>query len=209
MQKLHKKAGLLLVLGCYALALAVWLLLHIGYFTANRICYATGALEYAQLTLDDFELYGLEQQADGSLLTLDSDPRLELTDTGRRVENLVLTVEYERAPRVRSVFWAAPGQDYSLRQMAYPSGGGKDTYLLAPTGGQSLRIDPDSAAGNRITIQNIEINTKRPFYAFFIPSAGEAALFIVLPGLLAAGLYTLRAARIWPGRRGRKAGDAA
>ncbi len=194
---LRRRPGAALLLGCYGAALAVALGWHLWGFAANRAAYASGALAYAELTLDDFTPVDMERRGD-VLFTLGGDPQLVLTDAQRRVENLEIELSYSKDPLLETAYWATPGQEYALRRMAYPGADG--TYLLPPGGGQSLRFDPGTVAGNEITFKRAVINTRRPFWAFFLPSAGEVASLAVLPGLVAAALMVL-----WqslPGKKG-------
>lgn len=209
-KKWRENPTLLLLLACYAGGLAVFLLAHLAGFAANRVAYANGSLAPAALTLADFDLHELEPQPDGTLLSVGGDPQLLLRDAARRVENVTIHFEYTLPPLLVNAFWASPGQDFSVRRMAYPRQGQAEAFLLPARGGQSLRIDPGTRVGNRITVHSIVINQKRPFFAFFAPSAGEVALLAVVPGLLACGLSLAAqwgpVQRLW--QRRKKAGDA-
>ena len=217
-KKWRENPTLLLLLACYAGGLVVFLLAHLAGLAANRVAYANGSLAPAALALADFDLHELEPQPDGTLLSVGGDPQLLLRDAARRVENVTIHFEYTLPPLLVNTFWASPGQDFSLRRMAYPRQGQPEgqpkAFLLPATGGQSLRIDPGTRAGNRIAVHSIVINQKRPFFAFFVPSAGEVALLAVLPGLLACGLSLAAqwgpVQHLWQGLwpRRKKAGDA-
>lgn len=195
---------------CYALGVLVLLAVCLGSLAANRIAYATGRLQTARLSLADFELRDLEQQADGSLLCTSGDPQLVLKDAARAVESLHLQASYAAPPLKVNAFWAKPGQNHSLRQMAYPRQGSESavqSFWLPPLGGQSLRLDPGIVPGNMVTIESIEINIPRPFWAFLLPSFTQWLLLAVLPGLVACGLAVLKQLGLWP-RRKRGAGHA-
>ena len=208
-----KHPALSLVLTCYAVGLLVFLVRCVAGFAQNRLAWQSGALQTAALTLDDFSFVDLEQQEDGTLLSVGGDPQLRLRDAARRVENVTVDFSYRLDPILVNVFWgdAADGEGaYSARRMAYgkPAQGGL-RFLLPAAGGQSLRIDPGTAVGNTITVHSITINEKRPFYAFFIPGAGQAFMLCVLPALAACFLWLVAGA--WPKRLlprpRKKAGD--
>lgn len=212
MKQLKKRPGALLALGCYAAALLVFLAVGLIGFIQNRAAYASGRLAPATLSLDDFEWNTELELRDGTLVSLGADPQLILKDRERAVENVTLDFGYSRTPRMQQVFWAAPGQDHALRQMAYPTGqsGEKATFLLPAAGGQSLRIDPDTVLGTSIEVRGVTINTRRPFWQFFIPSAGQLAALLLVPPLAAAALgLGLEALRLWAGKRRALPGDMA
>ena len=200
------RPGLFLVLACYAAGIAVFLLAHLFLFAQNRVLYATGALSHQQLSVDAFNLSGLAVEPDGSLTTLDNDPQMILKDDTRRVESFAVRLEYSRAPRMRTVFWAKPGEDYSVRRMAYSEGGRGEAYYLPTWGGARFRFDPDTMPMNNIRVLGIEINVKRPFWAFFRASPMELMALAVAPGLVASGISLARQAGLWPRRR--KGADA-
>lgn len=197
--------GLAMLAACYAVAVAVALLVHLGSFVANRALYANGTLATTELSVADFELVNLEVREGGVLVSLTDDPQMWLLDTGMRVADLEVAATYSKAPLKQNANWADVGEDWSLRREAYRSGNLSDDsvsiFRLPATGGQTLRFDPGAVAGNHITIHRITANPKRPFYAFFIPSAGEAVALAVLPGLAASGLFILWQAGLRPRAR--------
>ena len=199
-----KHPALCLVLTCYAVGLLVFLVVCLVGLVQNRLAYQSGALQTAALTLDDFDLVDLEPQEDGTLLSVGGDPQLRLRDTTRRVENVTVDITYRLTPLLVNAFWgdATTGEAaYSPRRMAYGSqtqGGLR--FLLPPAGGQSLRIDPGTVVGNTIAVNRIVINEKRPFYAFFIPTATQGLVLCALPALVACAIGLLPRPR-------QKAGD--
>lgn len=188
-----------LLLACYACGLVVFAAAHLGLFAANRAAYANGSLAHATLAVEDFALREMEPQEDGTLLVLPGgDPQMLLIDTQRRVESVYIDFDYTLPPLLVNAFWGEEAEDgsveYSPRRMAYRQPGSEDgeaAFYLPANGGQALRIDPGTAIGNRITVYGIEINRPRPFWAFFVPGAGEAVLYLALPGLAACGLALL------------------
>ena len=203
----QSRPGLFLVLACYAAGVVLFLLVHLFSFVQNRVLYATGALSYAQLSVADFNLQGLAEEPDGSLTTLDADPQMLLKDEARRVESFAVQLEYARAPRMRTVFWAKPGEDYSVRDMAYSQGGRGEVYYLPAAGGTRFRFDPDTVPVNNLRVQSLEINIKRPFWAFFAASPLELTTLAVAPGLVASLLSLAKQAGFGPKRK-KEAGAA-
>lgn len=189
--KKHAHSSRFLVLLCYGAGLALWLVLHLAGFVQNRLGYANGTLVFQELTLADFTLFEAEASGEG-FVTTGTDPQLRLADETRRVENITIEFEYSAAPYGINVFYRAPGQSYAPTRMAYGRQTENGLSFLLPAGGvQGLRIDPGNAAGNIVTIKSIRINQPRAFLSFFQFSAGEAALLLLLPGLVACGLSIL------------------
>lgn len=193
-------------LACYAAALCVFVLLHLGFFVANRIMHANGSLVHTTLSVADFDLVEMTETEDG-LLTTGSDPQMHLRNTTLRVDNVRVELTYSQTPWMATAYWAAPGTAHSLRHMATGTHSpGAAHFTLPATGGQSLRLDLDTKPGNALKITAIEINRPLPFYAFFVPSAGETALFVIIPGLAACTFVLWR--RWLAAPHGRKAGAA-
>lgn len=188
MNRTLKHPAIRLVAACYLLWLAGLLVFHCGLLVANRVGYATGALQTAQLTVEDFTWVNLVEK-DGLLVSTSADPQLILKDGTKKVDTLLLEMEFSHPPRLVTAFWAAQGQDYTLRQMAYPASNQRGTFqfFLPATGVQNLRVDPGTVAGNQITIHSIRVNQPRPFWAFFQFSTLEWVLWLCVPGLVASG----------------------
>ena len=99
MSKLRKiKAPIPLL--CYGVCLIGFLPVCLWHFAGDSLARANGRLAEAQMTAADFVLAGLEQQADGTLVTLDGDPQMiwENPD-GRVVRTLRVEAGYSDAPR--------------------------------------------------------------------------------------------------------------
>lgn len=195
-----KNSPVLLLLASYAAGLLLFVLFQLLCFAQNRIAYANGTLMEKTLAVADFNLQEMEIKEDGSLLCLGGDPQLILKDQSLKVENISLDFSYSMHPLLVNVFWAKPGQSYSLKQMAYPQKSQSGVFLLPAAGGQNLRVDPGTKAGNRIVVNSIVVNQKRAFYLFFVPSAGQVIVWVLGTGLAActASLLPLKS---------KKAGD--
>lgn len=196
--------GLLLLLVCYACGLLVFLVAHTVGLVQNRLAYRNGALQPGVLALQDFELAHHLVEEEGVLHTTGTDPQLVLKDGERHVENVTLEVVYAQPPLMVNVYWAKPGQDYSLARIAYPTQNGGKHFLLPPAGGQGLRLDLGSVNGNTIQFISATVNQKRPVWQFYLPSAGEVALLVVAPGLAACFLSVLAGFGLKPPRHGKK-----
>ncbi len=172
---------------CYGLWLLGLVVLHVVQFAHNRAEYASGMLQPAVLSAEDFTLYELAEE-DGALVSTGADPRMLLLDSARRVDSVWLDIAYEGDYGAAAVFWAAPGDEYSVRDMAYPATPGGSVFYLPADGAQSLRIDPANLPGVKLEVRGVHVNVRPPVWAFFAPSETEWLLFAVAPGLLAAGV---------------------
>lgn len=182
--------GLFLLLLCYVGGLIVLLCVHLFGLVANRVAYANGSLATTQLALADFELADMTER-DGVLTTTGGDPQLVLQDKTLRVDTLRFVCVYAQAPGEVNVFWTDAAGVYSTRRMAFSTAADSTLFLLQPTGVTGLRIDPGTLPGNEIRVLEITANQPRPAWRFFVPSPGQAILLLVLPGLLACGLWLL------------------
>ncbi len=193
MKKLFRNhMGIAVTLFIYMMALLLFLLVHLGQFALNQIYYSNGTLQEKHLSISDFTLYDMEITGENTLYCYGSDPRMILNDASISVDTLTFSASYSLPPNMVTAFWAPAGQDYSVRAMAYPTNDENSIFYLPAGGGQSLRIDPGTQAGNVVTVNSIIINTKRPFYMFFIPTAGEAISLFTIPALLSCVIVTMR-----------------
>ncbi len=186
MDWLRKHPTARLILSMYALGVMMWLAIHIDGAIANSGAHSSGVFTEAELALSDFELVGLELQADGSLYSTSGDPQLILKSSELLVDSVYIDIEYASPPLVEAVYWTSYGGEYNDRQQAFPIEQG--VWWLPARGGYNLRIDLGTVVANEITINSIVINGERPLYSFFIPSATEVALVIILPALFAAAI---------------------
>lgn len=186
---LHQNPNQFIPLACYACGLFLLLALHLAGFVGNQIARANGALTTQTLTLEDFDLLMIENQ-NGTLYTTGEDPQMLLKDPSRKADSLQINFTFSKPPMALLAFYAKPGQGHSVRRMVYPNENG--VFLFPPFGAQILRIDPGTVAGNTIQVHSILLNPPRAWHTFFIPTAGEWALLLLLPGFAASALLLLQ-----------------
>ena len=185
----HPTAFLLCL--CYAACLLGLLLLHLLQFAGNRIAHQKGAFPETQLTLADFTLEGLVEK-DGVLVSTTTDPQMLLQDTQIKADAILLEAEFVYPPHLLMAFYAPPGQDYSVRNGVYGQTQGNTTlFLLPPSGGQSIRIDPGDVVSNPITIHKIILNPPRSIGSFFVFAPLDWTILSVAPALAASGISIL------------------
>ncbi len=192
--KKHTAAALFVSFYLAALLLAVGI--GLVNFAGNRMAYQSGELQTRQVYIGDFFLMGLVPTGPDTMYSFGDDPQMILYDAGFLVENVQMDISYSHDPVRIEVYWAEEGQPHSAENAAK---GTADTemYYLPSGGGYNLRIDPAAITDNSMQVNNITLNTPRPFWMFFSPTARQLALLAVVPGLLACAAYTLIKSALW------------
>ena len=191
---------------CYGVCLIGFLAVCLWHFAGDSLARANGRLAEAQMTAGDFVLAGLEQQADGTLVTLDGDPQMiwENPD-GRAVRTLRVEASYSDEPREVCLYYTnRAGEDFSQDKRVFPQkqADGSYRYTLPYGAIASLRLDPCSPDVNKsIAITLGAVTMKEPAGAgsYFVPSGYQCFCLILYPGLAAAALSLARQA--WKKRR--------
>ena len=205
MSKLRKiKAPIPLL--CYGVCLIGFLAMCLWHFAGNSLARANGRLAEAQMTAADFVLAGLEQQADGTLVTLDGDPQMiwENPD-GRVVRTLRVEAGYSDEPREVCLYYTnRAGEDFSQDKRVFPQkqADGSYRYTLPYGAIASLRLDPCSPDVNKsiaIALGVVTMNEPAGAGSYFGPSWYQCFCLILYPGLAAAALSLARQA--WKKRR--------
>ncbi len=190
--------GVFLVVACYVVCLVLALSWHTGQFLVNRILYAGGYFVTTTVQMEEFTPVQLLMLEDGRWATTGSDPQLILNNESLHVDTVRTDFRYTIEPLMETVFFTAPDNAYNLRQMVYANHTENGSvYWLPFAGAQSLRIDPDTRAGNVIQVEEIVLNEPRPFWAFYIPSGAEIAVLLFAPAFAAAFLHTIWPTGLW------------
>ena len=150
MSKLRKiKAPIPLL--CYGVCLIGFLAMCLWHFAGDSLARANGRLAEAQMTAADFVLAGLEQQADGTLVTLDGDPQMiwENPDGGSHPSGGGRLLG--RAAGGVPVLHQPGGEDFSQDKRVFPKkqADGSYRYTLPYGAIASLRLDPCSPDVNK------------------------------------------------------------
>ena len=195
MSKLRKiKAPIPLL--CYGVCLIGFLAVCLWHFAGDSLARANGRLTEAQMTAADFVLAGLEQQADGTLVTLDGDPQMILEDVSSRVVRTIsYTAEFDGEAREMCLYYTTKvGEDYSADRRVFPQslGSGQYVYTLPRTSLAALRLDPCSPEENKavtLTMSDITLNaadTLPAVWQYFVPTWYQAFCLVLYPALAAA-----------------------
>lgn len=173
--------GLLL---CYALFLALWLLLGLAAFAVDR------AFGEQPLPPESLHPVNLTPNENGSYTAENEDPQLiyegELT-----ARWLLLTADFSGAPGEMALYYATkPGQGFSANHVVYaqPLEGGRYLYTLRPGRYTALRLDPGTLAGNEVTIESVTLNPAAPLWRYLVPSLRGALGLVLLPPLAYCGI---------------------
>ena len=197
MSKLRKiKAPIPLL--CYGVCLIGFLAVCLWHFAGDSMARANGRLAEAQMTAGDFVLAGLEQQADGTLVTLDGDPQMiwENPD-GRAVRTLRVEASYSDEPREVCLYYTnRAGEDFSQDKRVFPQkqADGSYRYTLPYGAIASLRLDPCSPEENKtvtLAVRDITLNavdTLPAVWQYFVPTWYQAFCLVLYPALAAAAV---------------------
>ena len=158
------------------------------------------------ITVNGQKLTWMEQQADGTLVTLDGDPQMiwENPD-GRVVRTLRVEAGYSDEPREVCLYYTnRAGEDFSQDKRVFPQkqADGSYRYTLPYGAIASLRLDPCSPDVNKsmvITLGVVTMNEPAGAGSCFVPSWYQCFCLILYPGLAAAALSLARQA--WKKRR--------
>ena len=190
-----------LPLTAYLLALAVWVVLGAAHCGSDALAKAQGRLTETTLTVNDWQLVGLEQDG-GTLVTLDGDPQMIVEDvSGQVVRTLSYTVQFDGEAREMCLY-------YSADRRIYPQslGGGRYVYTLPRTSLAALRLDPCSPEDGKtvtMTMSDIVLNaadTLPAVWQYFVPTWYQAFCLVLYPALAAAAV-SIAAAVVTDGKR--------
>lgn len=173
----------------YALVWLAALAVALGLLLTDAVHRKNGVLATEELQLSDFVLYDAHTEGDDRLVTDTEDPQLHYTvPAGRRLQSLTLTVQYDRYPGERCLYYVtAPEQAFGQDRRVWPqeNADGSVTFSL-PRGVTAIRLDPGSTAGLVMETEAITANLPQGAGTYFVPEAGTAFALLALPGLAAA-----------------------
>ena len=175
----------------YVLTWLVALVLALGLLLTDAAHRKNGVLAVEELKLSNFVLYNAHTEGETRLVADTDDPQLHYTvPAGKRLLNLTLTVEYDRYPGERCMYYiTGPEQAFGQDRRVWPQENADGSVIFAlPRGVTAIRLDPGSAAGLVMDAGSIFANLPQGAGAYFVPAAGTAFALLALPGLAAAVL---------------------
>ena len=189
---------------CYGVCLIGFLAVCLWHFAGDSLARANGRLAEAQMTAADFVLAGLEQQADGTLVTLDGDPQMiwENPD-GRVVRTLRVEAGYSDEPREVCLYYTnRAGEDFSQDKRVFPQkqADGSYRYTLPYGAIASLRLDPCSPDENKTvdltfapaTLTLNAASTLPAWWQYLVPTWYQTFCLILYPALCASAVSLVR-----------------
>ncbi|MBQ8648147.1 MAG: hypothetical protein IJ484_08405 [Oscillospiraceae bacterium] len=186
---------------CYAVCILGWLAVCLYQFTADSLTRAGGGLDPMQMQPEQFTLAGLQQQEDGTWLTLDGDPQMIwYNEEGRAVRTLLVDADYSTEPRETCLYYTTrEGEDFSQDKRVFPEKqpDGSSRYTLPYGAITALRLDPCSPDPGKpvvIGFEAITMNEPAGALSYFVPSWYEVFCLILYPGMLAAAVSLARQA---------------
>ena len=175
----------------YALTWLVALVLALGLLLTDAAHRKNGVLAAEELKLSDFVLYNAHTEGETRLVTDTDDPQLHYTvPVGKRLQSLTLTVEYDRYPGERCMYYiTGPEQAFGQDRRVWPqeNADGSVTFAL-PRGVTAIRLDPGSRMDLHVEVWDIVLNEQHGALTYFIPAADTLVLLLIVPGLCAAAV---------------------
>ena len=188
LRKIKKRKGAAVTALCYVALLLAWLGWSLFAFGYDRQQTTTN------LSMEQGEILGMEQLADGSWNTTTDDPQILFHSLQTGLRQVLLQGEFLNASgEVDAYFTRSPEEGFSSRQRVWGRQQEDGSVLFALPPGQvySLRLDPGSAPGVGIKIQQIVLNPPTPFGVYFQLSFYQIALFVFVPALASCGICTI------------------
>lgn len=190
-----------LPLGCYLLAVLLWLLLGVFHLASDGVARATHKLASEDLMLDAFQMVDLAPAEGGGYVTTSGDPQMILEDVGGRVvRTLSYYAEYLDAPprEICLYYTTAVGQPYSADRRVFPqvTAAGEYVFTLPRTKLAALRLDVCSPDADKpVTVlfqpQAVTLNAAALLPGpldYFVPSWYQAFCLVLYPALAAAAI---------------------
>ena len=185
MKRVFAWAAAHLVAACYLLALALWALWALGNAGWDALGFAAGRLTTVEVPLSSLQSQDIALTGDGLWVTVGADPQFILAG-GQPTRSVFLATD--AAPAGFEAYWAAAGQDFSLRRRVYAEAVEGGVLLVLPEGAATLRIDPAAGAGVVLAEgenASLTVNPPVAFWRYFVPRAGQALALAVLPAAVA------------------------
>ncbi|WP_394964059.1 hypothetical protein [Candidatus Allofournierella excrementigallinarum] len=203
MKRVFAWAAAHLVAACYLLALALWALWALGNAGQDALRFAAGRLAAGEVPLSSLQSQDIALTGDGLWVTTGADPQFVFAG-GRPVRSVFLKTD---APASGfEGYWAAAGQDFSLRRRVFAQGVEDGVLLVFPETADTIRIDPAAGAGVVLAQGEdaaLTVNVPVAFWRYFVPRAEQALALAALP---AAAAVLLDLGLFWKGRLLKKRG---
>ena len=203
MKRVFAWAAAHLVAACYLLALALWALWALGNAGQDALGFAAGRLAVGEVPLSSLQSQDIALTGDGLWLTTGADPQFVFAG-GLPVRSVFLKTD---APASGfEGYWAAAGQDFSLRRRVFAQGVEDGVLLVFPETADTIRIDPAAGAGVVLAQGEdaaLTVNVPVAFWRYFVPRAEQALALAALP---AAAAVLLDLGLFWKGRLLKKRG---
>ena len=203
MKRVFAWAAAHLVAACYLLALALWALWALGNAGWDAVGFATGRLTTVHVPLSSLQSQDIALTDEGLWVTTGADPQFHL-QAGQPVRSVLF--ETDAPASGFEGYWAAAGQDFSLRRRVFAQGVEDGVLLVFPETADTIRIDPAAGAGVVLAQGEdtaLTVNAPVAFWRYFVPRAEQALALAALP---AAAAVLLDLGLFWKGRLLKKRG---
>lgn len=172
----------------YGLFLAGWLLVALVHFIGD------GLRPEQALFLANAATENLQPVGENAFISDNTDPQLIFTGLEARVRLVRFRATFAIEPGEMELFYSKNpegGFSASKRVIGIPQADGSYLYQLPAGRVGALRIDPGTAGGNAIEIDEITLNPALGPAAYFLPSLRDVMFLIWVPLLVLAVAKTL------------------
>lgn len=197
MKRVFAWAAAHLVAACYLLALALWALWAFGSAGWDALGRATGRLAGGDIPLATLQSQDIALTDEGLWVSTGADPQL-IFNGGRSVRSVFLATDAD--PAGFEGYWAAAGQDFSLRRRVFGEAVDGGVLLVLPAAADTIRIDPAAGAGVVLAESEnaaLSVNVAVPLWRYFVPRAEQGLALAALP---AAAAVLADLGLFWKGR---------
>ena len=183
----------LLLAACYLGFFLISLLGALYGFAEEQVQRAIGNVVTIEISPSDFDWIDLEQQPDGSYVTLSPDPRMLLRDAPEYIRSVRIEAKFlNMDPGEFCVFYkpSPDMEDYdaNYRVWAYLEPDGSYFFELPRGKVYGFRLDPGIYTGIEMEITSITLNPQRSFASWFVPSRVWLLAQLVVPAMIAGAL---------------------
>ncbi|MDL2219588.1 hypothetical protein LJC04_04575 [Ruminococcaceae bacterium OttesenSCG-928-O06] len=188
MKRRKPKLQTRLLLLCYAVFLLAW---GVG----GAVHMPGDARRQPQaLSPGEAEMHNLALAQDGSFVTEGIDAQLVFSGIDAPVRTVRLRAAFAWDPGEMELFYSRKeGQGFSVRQrvIGVPQNDGSWLYTLPAGQVHALRLDPGTAGGNTVVIDELVLNPRLPAHSYFGLSLRWLVTMAVVPALACCGFYTI------------------
>lgn len=183
------KSSKRIVLICYAVFVAVWVLLGtFWYATDNK-------LEPRHILMQEATLHNLKELPEADwFISTSEDPQIIIQNVDKTVRQVILVMDNQVGFGEMDLYYTRSAEeDFTPNQRVWGAlqEDGSYRYILPLGKVVALRIDPGNHSNAKMNIQGIKLNPSQGFAAYFPITLYTLALFVLVPALASCIICTI------------------